>query len=124
MVDRSIEEELKRECARLLRITALPDAERAPYSAGIAKLERRVDELRAACGMTLEDYVSGYQRAIGFEGMTMEAREATDYSQVGELTGAAAEAWARGDRDAMLAHFERARQVVAAARIEAKGVTA
>ena len=50
--------ELKKCLEKYWRTMALPPAERAPYAAGITKLEQRIEQLRAATGLDTDQFVN------------------------------------------------------------------
>ena len=55
-MENALIDELKRDLARYWRIMDKPLSERAPYAAGIAKLEARIAELRLAIGMDADSF--------------------------------------------------------------------
>ena len=51
--------------ARYLKIMKLSDTERAPYAAGISKLEAQIDQLREATGLTADAFVRNAHAILG-----------------------------------------------------------
>ena len=58
-------DELKKCLDRYQRTMALPLDQRVPFAAGIAKLETRIEQLRAATGLDTDKFVSRIHMAIG-----------------------------------------------------------
>lgn len=55
---------LHEDLARLARVQALPETERMKWAAGIEKLERRIEEERAACGIDITYFSDRYYSAM------------------------------------------------------------
>ena len=56
--------ELKKCLDRYWRTMALPPEQRVPFAAGIAKLETRIEQLRAATGMDTDLFISRVQSIL------------------------------------------------------------
>ena len=63
-MDLELLSELKKCLDRYWRTMALPPEQRAPFAAGITKLEIRIEQLRAATGMDTEQLVIRIQNAL------------------------------------------------------------
>lgn len=101
MRDSALHDELKSECARLARIRELPEERQAPYQAGILKLERRIEELRAACDMTLDHFARQFAFDVMQARLSPDEALKVDYDALWDYTYMASEAWKRGDIDAL-----------------------
>jgi hypothetical protein len=63
-MDAELESELKKCLEKYWRAMNLPPEKRAPFVAGISKLEQRIEELRAATGLDSDQYVCRVQESI------------------------------------------------------------
>ncbi len=103
--DDPILRQLQDDLARLARVQALPEDERAKWTAGIAKLERRIEEERAACGITLEYFGRRYYAAL--DGLQHGMYGDKDLVWLCELSIEASRAYTAADPERLESAFER-----------------
>ena len=89
--------ELKKCLDKYWRIMALPMAERAPFSAGIEKLETRIEQLRAATGLDTDQFVKrareAYHQLFG-----LQTLDDMVYDRVSEIVDRASACFRMGDQ--------------------------
>lgn len=91
---------LKSDCERLLRVEALAPEEKTKYAGGIAKLEKRIEELRAALSFTLDDFARMYREDIEACPILLDNFSSADYDTLNHHINEAESAWKRGDMEA------------------------
>lgn len=110
-------EALQTDCARYLRICALPEEQQAPYRDGIMKLERRIEDLRKACGLTLDRFVMEFAQDVMRARLEPEEASRVDIDRLWDYAEMAAEGWKRAD----VAAIQRAREGIQRTIYAAKG---
>lgn len=104
-------DELKSNLARYWRIMDKPLSERAPYAAGIAKLEARIAELRLVTGMDADSFCLRADECLRPLLGCPQAPPVT-FERAGLRLDHAGDAWKVGDKDAMDAAFSELERFV------------
>ena len=102
-------DELKKCLDRYWRTMALPLDQRAPFAAGIAKLETRIEQLRAATGLDTERFIGRVREIMRLlYGMVipMEALDVSEYDRVAGGLDRAAACFRMGDQKGAIAVLE------------------
>ena len=100
-MDLELLSELKKCLDRYWRTMSLPPEQRAPFAAGIAKLETRIEQLRAATGMDTDTFILRIQNALSplHDGHYHPQM----YDHVGHLLDHAGACWRVGDQPGAMA---------------------
>lgn len=105
-MDEELVQELKKCLDKFWRTMALPRIERAPFAAGIAKLETRIEQLRAATGMDTDQLVSRVREILrmAYCGIVpMDALDNAEFSSLAECLDRAGACFRVGDQPGAVA---------------------
>ena len=105
-MDLELLSELKKCLDRYWRTMALPPEQRIPFASGIAKLEIRIEQLRAATGMDTDQFVSrvrGILQMANGEIVPMDALDDAEFSSLAECLDRAGACFRVGDQPGAVA---------------------